>query len=118
MQTEWIEIHELKVQSTIGVPETERSSMQQLVLTIRYRLASTFSGLHDEIDRTVDYGVVARECSRFAEQAETCLLETFVSRLADALMGRFHFSELQVEARKFVLADAAYVSATTTRKRF
>ncbi len=117
MQADWIEIRELNVRSRIGVPAAERSAEQQLSITIRYRLASRFSELEDQIDRTIDYGEVAQECARFAERAETRLLETFVSRLADALLERFHFRELQVEARKFVLADTAYVSASTTRER-
>jgi FolB domain-containing protein len=117
LSEEWVEIHELRVSTRIGVPVEERRAPQELVISLRYQVSQTFADLGDQIAATVDYGEVARACLTFAEAIETQLLETFVVRVADHLMGKFPFRRLEVEARKFVLPQAAYVSARTGRTR-
>jgi FolB domain-containing protein len=114
---EWIEIADLEVKSKIGVPEEERLTFQRLLVSLRFQIRNSFRDLKDEFASTIDYGAVAAETRRIAQNSELHLVETLVSEIADELVNRFPIRTLIVEVKKFVLPDAKYVSVKTTRRR-
>jgi len=114
---EWIEIAELEVKSKIGVPEEERATFQRLLVSLRLQILNSFEELKDEFASTIDYGAVAAEARRIAQNSELHLVETLASEIANGLVNRFPIRTLVVELRKFVLPDARYVSVKTTRRR-
>jgi 7,8-dihydroneopterin aldolase/epimerase/oxygenase len=114
---EWIEIVELEVKSRIGVTEEERLAFQRLVLSLRFQILRRFEELQDQLASTVDYRAVAAEAHRIARETEVRLVETLVSEIANGLMDRFPIHRLEIEMRKFILADVRYVSVKTTRCR-
>jgi|SRR5215469_11612348 len=114
---EWIEIADLEVKSKIGVPAEERLTFQRLLVSLRFQIRNSFRDLKDEFASTIDYGAVAAETRRIAQDSELHLVETLVSEIADELVNRFPIRTLIVEVKKFVLPDARYVSVKTTRRR-
>jgi len=114
---EWIEIADLEVKSKIGVPPEERLTFQHLLVSLRFQIRNSFRDLKDEFASTIDYGAVAAETRRIAQDSELHLVETLVSEIADELVNRFPIRTLIVEVKKFVLPDARYVSVKTTRRR-
>lgn len=114
---EWIEIADLEVKSKIGVPEEERVTFQPLLVSLRFQIRNSFKELKDEFASTIDYGAVAAEIRRIAQNSELHLVETLVSEIADGLVNRFPIRTLVVELKKFVLPDARYVSVKTTRRQ-
>jgi 7,8-dihydroneopterin aldolase/epimerase/oxygenase len=114
---EWIEIVDLEVKSKIGVPEKEREAFQRLLVCILFQIDAGFGELNDQLEKTIDYGAVAAEVARIAEENRAQLLETLVSEIADTLMARFRIRHLEVELKKFVLPNARYVSAKSVRTR-
>ena len=114
---EWIEIVDLEVKSKIGVPEKERESFQKLFVCILFQIDGGFRELDDQLDKTIDYGAVAAEVVRIAEDNRAQLLETLVSEIADTLMARFRMRHLEVELKKFILPNARYVSVKSIRTR-
>ena len=50
-----IEIRRLRVSTLIGVPDEERAISQILLVTVKMTPSQGFSGLDEEISRTVDY---------------------------------------------------------------
>ena len=114
---EWVEIVDLEVKSKIGVPEKERESFQKLLVCILFQIDGGFRELNDQLAKTVDYGAVAAEVVRVAEDNRTQLLETLVSQIADTLMARFRLRHLEVELKKFILPNARYVSVKSIRTR-
>jgi 7,8-dihydroneopterin aldolase/epimerase/oxygenase len=114
---EWIEIADLELKSKIGVSDEERLAFQRLLVSLRFQIRRGFEELKDELAATIDYGAVAVEAQRIAQHSEVRLLETLASEIADGLMMRFPIRRLDVELKKFVLPDARYVSAKTTRRR-
>ena len=114
---EWIEIADLEVQSKIGVPDEERLAFQRLLVSLRFQIRGAFQELKDRFAATIDYAAVAVETQRIAQHAESRLVETLTSEIANGLMKRFPIRRLEVELKKFILPDARYVSAKTTRRR-
>ena len=114
---EWVEIVDLEVKSKIGVPEKEREGFQKLLVCILFQIDGGFRESDDQLDRTIDYGAVAAEVVRVAEDNRAQLLETLVSEIADTLMARFRMRHLEVELKKFILPNARYVSVKSIRTR-
>lgn len=114
---EWVQIVDLEVKSKIGVPEKERESFQRLLVCILFQINAGFRELNDQLDETIDYGAVAAEVVRVAEENRAQLLETLVSEIADTLMARFRMRHLEVELKKFILPNAKYVSVKSVRAR-
>jgi dihydroneopterin aldolase len=114
---EWIEIADLEVKSKIGVPDEERLAFQRLLVSLRFQIPRGFEELQDQFAATIDYAAVAVETQKIAEQFEAHLVETLASEIASELMKRFPIRRLEVELKKFILPDARYVSAKTTRCR-
>ncbi|HXO97165.1 MAG TPA: dihydroneopterin aldolase [Chthoniobacterales bacterium] len=114
-EAEWFEIADLRVSTRIGVPEIERSHPQTIAFNVRFQILPPFHDLQDEIDRTVNYGLVAKEIRIAAEENRARLIETLVVEVADRLITRFPLARVEVELKKFVLPDTAYVSVKTMR---
>jgi FolB domain-containing protein len=114
---EWIEINDLEVKGRIGVPEDERANPQRLVVTLRFQIEASFAALNDQLDKTIDYAVVAAEVERVVETSGAHLLEQLVSDIGHALMARFPMRRLEIEVRKFILPSARYVSVKSDWKR-
>jgi FolB domain-containing protein len=111
-----IRIEQLKVLAQFGVSSSERSRRQRLVLNITLWPARDLRDLQDTLQRTVDYASVANETKQFVSDKSPKLIETLANDLAAHLLRRFRVRKIAVEIRKFVLKDAAYVSATVTRR--
>jgi dihydroneopterin aldolase len=114
---EWVEIVDLEVKSKIGVPEKERESFQKLLVCILFQIDGGFRELNDQLDKTIDYGAVAAEVVRVAEENRAQLMETLVSEIADTLMARFRMLHLEVELKKLILPNTRYVSVKSIRRR-
>jgi FolB domain-containing protein len=114
---EWIEIHDLELKGRIGVAENERENPQRLLVSVRFQIQTTFAALNDQLEKTIDYAVVAAELEKVVETSGARLIEKLVSDIGDALMARFPMQRLEIELRKFILPNARYVSVKSDRKR-
>jgi len=114
---EWIEINELELKGRIGVPEGERESPQRLVVSLRFQIAATFDSLEDRVERTVDYGLVAKAVEKVVGTTGAHLIETLIAEIGDTLMARFSMERLQIELRKYILPNVGYVSVRLDKRR-
>jgi dihydroneopterin aldolase len=110
-----IHIEQLEISARIGVPEDERATPQRLAVSISFWLYHEASGRADKIENTVNYSAVANEARNFVRDQSVNLIETLADRLAMHLLKTFPMQKVTIELRKFPLADAKYVSVTTTR---
>jgi dihydroneopterin aldolase len=113
-----IHIEGLEVLTHIGVPEKERAALQRLIINISFWPYRQTRDLADKIGQTVNYSAVAEEAKSFVRDQSVNLIETLAHRLAAHLLKTFPIQKVTVEARKFALKDAEYVSATATRTAF
>jgi dihydroneopterin aldolase len=114
---EWIEIADLEVKSKIGVPDKERLEFQRLLVSVRFQIGRGFEELQDQFAATIDYGAVAVETQRIAQNGEFHLVETLASEIANGLLKSFPIRTLELELKKFILPNAKYVSVKMTRRR-
>ena len=110
-----VHIEQLEVSAHIGVPEQERTNPQRLIVSISFWPYPQIRDVADNIDKTVNYSVVADETKNFVRDQSVNLIETLADRLAAYLLKTFPIQKVTVELRKFPLQDAKYVSATVTR---
>jgi FolB domain-containing protein len=112
-----IHIEQLEVFARIGVPDDERAAPQRLTFNITLCAIAEFGTLNDELARTVDYSAVCKETKNFVEQRSGKLIETLADALARHLLDNFEIRKVNVELRKYVLPETAFVSVTVTRER-
>src|SRR5438270_11350852 len=110
-----IHIEQLKVLAYVGVSTAERKKRQRLVLNITVDPARDHRDMKDAISRTVDYAALCQNTKTFISEQAPRLVETLANDLAAHLLRKFRVRKIQIEIRKFVLKDAAYVSVTVTR---
>jgi dihydroneopterin aldolase len=112
-----IHIEQLEVFALIGVPEEERASAQRLTFNVTLWPTRGMEDLSDEIERAVDYAVVAEELRKFVAARRDKLVETLADALATHLLERFEIRKIAIELRKYVLPETEFVSVTVTRDR-
>jgi dihydroneopterin aldolase len=71
-----------------GVLPHERERGQWFVLDVTARLDLTEAGRTDDLTRTVDYGVLARQVRTIVESERYDLIETLAERVATAVLER------------------------------
>ncbi len=109
-----IHIEQLELFARVGVPTSERSEPQRLILNIT--LWPRIAELHDDIANTVNYSAVAERVKDFIRRHDYKLIETLAEETAAHLLAQFNLRKVEVEVRKFVLPDANYVSVTAVRE--
>ena len=111
-----VHIEQLKVFAHVGVSKAERAKKQRLVLNITLWPARDLRDVKDVVTRTVDYAIVCQETKRYLAQKSPKLLETLAGEVSAHLLRKFRVRKISLEARKFVLKDAAYTSVTVIRR--
>jgi len=109
-----IHIEQLELFARVGVPTSERSEPQRLILNIT--LWPKIAELCDDIKNTVNYSIVADAVREFVRQRDYKLIETLADETAAHLLAQFNLRKVAVEVRKFVLPDTDYVSVTAIRE--
>jgi len=112
-----IHVQELELLARIGVPDEERAVAQRLAVNLTMYPTRGLSGLNDAVANTVDYFVATRAVTEFASQRECRLIETLAEEIAGLLLERFPLRAVEVELRKFILTDTAYVAVRIRRER-
>lgn len=115
--TDAIEIRRLRVQTHIGVPDEERAEAQTLQVTVRMVPSQGFTGLGDEISRTIDYHAVALEIQALAAAHPRRLIETLAVEIADQLLIRHPLFSVAVSIEKHILPDTECVAVHIERRR-
>lgn len=113
-ESDSIRIEQLEIFAAVGVSDEERATPQKLTVTIQFPPPRRFAEMRDEIDRTLDYAIVADVARDFAQTHSSLLIETLASGLASHLLERFRMGRVEVEIRKFVLPAAKYVAVRTS----
>jgi phosphoglycolate phosphatase len=112
-----IEIRRLRISTLIGVPEEERATPQEVLVSVEMRPVRAFADLGDEVARTVDYDLVARRIRALAGERPRKLIETLADEIADTLVREFGVGEAGVTIEKFILPDTECVAVRTSRCR-
>src|SRR5579883_3272747 len=111
-----IVIADLEVLYCIGVSDQERAQPQKLLL-IELNVDIGPAILTDRVEKTVNYQRVADDLLAFGQGRSWRLLEKLVSNIADRILSEYEPESVYVEAKKFVIPQARYVSVSLSRAR-
>ena len=112
-----IVISQLELHTSIGATSEERAQPQRMLATIVLEPEHGIGGVHDQLSRTVDYHVAAEAVKTLAAGGRRVLVETLAEEIAAHLLRRFRLAAVEVELRKFILPDTAYVGVRIRRER-
>ena len=116
-QRDAIEIRRMRVMSHVGVPDDELAVAQPLWISITMTPSAGFSGLGDDIQRTVAYDEVHQHVHQLAAERPRRLIETLACDIAECLLVRHALDHVSVEVEKHILPETDAVVVRTTRSR-
>ena len=101
----------------IGVPDEERATGQELLVTVRISTRYGFSTMEDEISRTIDYAALATGIQALAIEKPRHLIETLASDVADLILTDPLAAVVEVTVEKFILPDTECVAVHLKKSR-
>jgi len=110
-----IVIADLELQARIGVLEDERAQSQRLTASLVLELPIMSEALDDQIARAVDYATVCERVKKLAADSRCELIETLAAAIAQQVLEQFAVVSVEVELRKYILPDTAYVAVRLRR---
>lgn len=112
-----IHLQNLELRARVGVTAAEAAMPQRLLVSIRLPAPQSFELLDDHLANTIDYAAVRESVLETAAAQPHRLIETLAAAIGGALLERFPISEVTVEVRKFIFADAEFVAVKSTFTR-
>ncbi len=109
-------IEALELSSFIGVPDEERAAAQRLTVSLVLEPIRDFRALEDRLENTVDYFALSEFVKQFSLAHPRRLIETLAQEIAAELLARFPLGAVEVELRKFILPDTAFVAIRLRRE--
>jgi dihydroneopterin aldolase len=73
--------------------------------------------LSDSLEHTIDYAVVCQAVKALAQARPRHLIETLGHEIATLILQQFGAEAVEVELRKFVVPDTAFVAVSLRRER-
>ena len=93
-------IHELLIETIIGVHPWERDLRRTLRLDLELGADIRPAAATDRLENTLDYQAVAQRVSDFAAASDFQLVETLAERIAELLLQEFAVSWLRLTLHK------------------
>ena len=95
-----ISIHELRVETLIGIYEWERRTPQSLLLDVDFAIPAGTAGRSDRLRDTIDYAAVVERVRTSVRDTHFILLERLCEHVADLLRNDFKSPWTRVSATK------------------
>ena len=93
-------LHNLKVDTVIGIFDWERRIRQDVIIDLDMASDIRKAAASDHIDDTLDYKSVAKRIIAFVEAAEFQLVETLAERIAEIILCEFPVPWVRVRINK------------------
>lgn len=95
-----IYLHNLRVDTVIGVWEWERRIRQTLIMDIELGVDIARAGVSDAIEYTVDYQAVTDRIVAFTAASQFKLIEALAENIAQIVLAEFEVSWIRVRVNK------------------
>lgn len=109
-------ISELALSTRIGATAEERQHAQLLRASLRLEPKRGLHDLGDRLENTVNYDHLAQAVKRLAAEGERVLIETLAEDVAALVLREYPVAAVEVELRKFILPDTAFVAVKIRRE--
>lgn len=118
MSMDKIFIHELKIETIIGVLPHERITKQPILITLEITTDIRKAAETDDLNDAVDYTMIAQRLDEFISHNHFQLLETLAEKIAELLFNEFNIFQLRLQiAKPNALANAKQVGLILERSR-
>jgi len=111
-------IHDLRLETRIGVYEWEQHLAQTLRLDIEFGLPSDAPFHSDDFRDALDYSAVVKRLQAFAAEHPHKLMERFAQAIADIVLGEFNAPWVKVRVAKLApIAGVKELGVAIERRR-
>ncbi len=93
-------LHELKVETIIGIEDWERRIHQTVSIDLEMGADIRRAAETDSIDNALNYKAVAKRVQKFVAESEFQLVETMAEKIADLVLQEFEVPWIQVRVSK------------------
>ncbi len=93
-------LHELKVETTIGIWEWERKIRQTVVIDLEMSADIARAAATDDVADTLNYKLVAKRIQEFVAESSFQLVETMAERIAGIIRDEFDVAWVRVKVHK------------------
>lgn len=100
MSVDIIYLHDLRIDTVIGVFDWERRIKQTVILDLEMATDIRKAAATDQLDDTLNYKAVAKRLIQFVEESEFQLVETLAERVADIVLSEFDVPWLRLRLNK------------------
>lgn len=95
-----IYLHDLKIDTVIGIWDWERRTTQKIVVDLDMALDVRKAAASDRIEDTVNYKAVAKRLIAFVGESQFALVETLTEKIAEIVLTEFGVSWVRVRVNK------------------
>jgi dihydroneopterin aldolase len=95
-----IYLHELKIDTVVGIWEWERRIRQTVVIDLEMGADIRKAAASDRIDDTLNYKAVAKRVQQFVSESSFQLVETMAERIAGLILDEFGVPWVSVKVNK------------------
>lgn len=93
-------LHDLKVDTVIGIWDWERKIKQTVVINLEMAADITPAAVSDSVDDTLNYKAVAKRLQQFVGESEFQLVETLAEKIAGIVNNEFGVPWVKVRVSK------------------
>ena len=93
-------LHDLKVETVIGIWEWERKIRQTVAIDLDMSADIRKAAESDSVDDTLNYKLVAKRVQQFVADSSFQLVETLAEKIAEIVLGEFEVSWVRVKVNK------------------
>lgn len=93
-------LHDLTIETIIGIYDWERKEKQSVVLDLDMAADIRAAAATDAIEDTLDYKAVAKRLIEFVAESEFQLVETMAERVADIVLTEFGVRWVRLRVNK------------------
>lgn len=113
-----IYIHDLRVETVIGVFDWERRIRQTVVLDLEMAADVARAAATDRLEDTLDYKSIAKRIKQFVTDSDFQLVETLAERIADLVLEEFQVPWIRLKVNKRgAVRDARDIGVIIERSR-
>lgn len=95
-----IYLHDLKVDTVIGIWDWERRTTQQIVIDLDMAVDVRQAARSDRIEDTINYKAVAKRLIAFIGDSRFALVETLTEKIAETVLNEFGVKWVRVRVNK------------------
>ena len=93
-------LHDLKVETVIGIWDWERKIRQTVVIDLDMRADIKKAAATDDVADTLNYKLVSKRVQQFVQESEFQLVETLAERIAEIVTREFEVPWVRVRVNK------------------